>query len=464
MTPLIGPIGLDYVAGAIKNAGIQTQVLDLALAEEPDKTLKDYFASNEPQLIGLSFRNADDSFWPSAQWFVPRFNDTINTIRGLSNAPVVVGGIGFSIFADSIFRQCNADYGICGDGEQAIIALFKQLQGPKYFACVPGLLWRENGKIHRNPAAWPDEFSTDTSRNNIDNPAYFKLGGQCGIETIRGCNRPCTHCADKLAKGNRLRLRQPCEVADEVQSLLLQGIDVLHICDSEFNLSRSHVIEICREIIHRRLGKKIRWYTYMLPAPFDSEMAEAMSRAGCVGINFTSDSACEFMLKTYRHQHNSSDISEAVRLCRENKITVMTDLLLGGPGETPQSARETIEFIKHINPDCAGAALGMRIYPGTDMEKIVSDEISQNGCGAIRRKYTGPLDLLQPTFYISPALGENPAGLVREFIGGDERFFAPAEENLAQSADGYNYNDNSILQAEIQKGARGAYWDILRKK
>jgi hypothetical protein len=65
-------------------------------------------------------------------------------------------------------------------------------------------------------------------------------------------------------------------------------------------------------------------------------------------------------------------------------------------------------------------------------------------------------------------LGRQPARLVRELIGGDERFFAPVDEEPApQPSAGpstdHNYNDNRPLVEAIAAGARGAYWDILRK-
>jgi radical SAM superfamily enzyme YgiQ (UPF0313 family) len=263
-------------------------------------------------------------------------------------------------------------------------------------------------------------------------------------------------------------LRKPAEVADEVESLLAQAIDVLHICDSEFNVSRDHALAVCEEFHRRSLGDKVRWYTYMLPSPFDAALAEAMARAGCVGIDFTGDSACEAMLRMYRQQHTREDLAGAVTLCRQNGIAVMIDLLLGGPGETPQTIRETTDFIKKIDPDCAGAALGMRVYPHTAMETILSDELRKGNEGAIRRKYRGPIDLLQPTFYISEALGERPAEFVRDVIARDQRFFEPAIEGDMKAADdneaaNYNYNENLALTQAIQNGARGAYWDILRQ-
>lgn len=468
MVPPIGPVGLDYIAGAVRAAGSQADVVDLCLADDPSKTLQGYFATHSPQLVGVSFRNVDDSFWPSARWFVPALADTIRTIRSMTNAPIVVGGVGFSIFAERIVEYTGADFGIQGDGEQAIVSLLNQLQRLERLEHIDGLIWRRDGVIHSNRPAWPAPLSLPTGRDAIDNLAYFKKGGQCGVETKRGCNRRCLYCADPLAKGTAVRPRDPSEVADEVQSLIEEGIDVLHLCDSEFNISQSHAYAVCEEFSRRSFAKKVRWYTYMAVVPFDAELAGAMRKAGCVGIDFTGDSACPSILKTYRQLHLKEDLASAVRLCRANGITVMIDLLFGGPGETPETVAETIDFIKQIDPDCAGAPLGIRIYPGTGMARIVANEGPPETNPNIHRKYEGPVDFFKPTYYISEALGEQPAGLIKDLIAADERFFGPMPEiapealKSSQSTD-HNYNDNTELVEAISKGARGAYWDILRK-
>ncbi len=468
MLPLIGPVGLDYVAGSARQAKIDVELLDLALSQDPDKAIKEYFSTHQPQLVGVSFRNVDDCFWPNADWFVPGLKDTVESIKRITGAPVVVGGVGFSVFAKQIIEYTGADFGIRGDGESAIVSLLRQLQGAKNFVEVPGLIWRKDAGIYSNPPSWPDRISLTTARDFIDNVTYFKKGGQCGVETKRGCNRKCIYCADPLAKGPKPRLRSPSDVVDELRSLLSQEIDVLHFCDSEFNVPRNHAYAVCEEINKHSLGDRIRWYAYMSPVMFDEELAKIMAEAGCAGIDFTGDSACPSMLKTYRQRHRKKDIASAVRLCRQNKIAVMIDLMLGGPGETPQTLAETIDFIKKINPDCAGAALGIRIYPGTVMGEIVARDLEQGKDSGIRRKHTGPIDFFKPTFYISDALGEQPAKLVRDLIDGDQRFFAPideAEHQASQDGDtsNYNYNENLPLVRAVNDGARGAYWDILRK-
>lgn len=45
---------------------------------------------------------------------------------------------------------------------------------------------------------------------------------------------------DPVAKGRRIRVRSPKAVADELRSLLEQGVDYLHKCDSEFNIPEDH--------------------------------------------------------------------------------------------------------------------------------------------------------------------------------------------------------------------------------
>jgi radical SAM superfamily enzyme YgiQ (UPF0313 family) len=463
MQPPVTPVGLDYIAGAVHEAGIECEVIDLCLCENQQKELTNRLVENQPQLAALSFRNIDDCFWPSAQWFVPRLSDLVTQVRENTGAPIVLGGVGFSIMPERIVDYTGADFGICGDGEQALVHLVKEINGNQNWSKVPGLIWRDDGRIHSNGPEWPREISLSTGRDFVDNRTYFKKGGQCGIETKRGCNRPCVYCADPLAKGKYLRLRDAAEVADEVENLLLQGIDVLHLCDSEFNIPVEHSKEICKEMIRRRLDEKVRWYTYMAVTPFDDELAELMKKAGCVGIDFTADSASGIMLSNYRDVHRASDLAEAVRLCRDNDITVMLDLLLGGPGETPETLEETIKFVKAIGPDCVGAGLGVRVYPGTEMAALVETEGEVEKNPNIKRKYDGPVDLLKPTFYISHLLGQNPAKLVHDLIGDDERFFKPMLETSDSQPTDHNYNDNTALCEAIAAGAKGAYWDILRK-
>jgi radical SAM superfamily enzyme YgiQ (UPF0313 family) len=388
-------------------------------------------------------------------------------LRKVSDAPVVLGGVGYSILAAELLQCSAVDFGIRGDGEQALVELLAELHGAWRWDRVSGLLWQDNGIVHANAPAWPGRLAVPTSRNLVDNTAYFRLGGQIGVETKRGCSRQCSYCVDPLAKGPTVRLRLPAEVADEMESLLRQRIDVFHLCDAEFNLPPSHARDVCDELIRRGIGSRCRWYAYLAVVPFDEDLARQMARAGCVGINFTSDSASAAMLSVYGQPHRQEDLQAAIRFCRENGIAIMCDLLLGGPGETIETVTESIRFFQQVGPDCVGTALGLRLYPQTRIAATIAQEGPWETNPSIRRHYGGPVDLLRPTFYISASLGEHPARLVRDLVAGDQRFFEPEEETPLTERAGvqgdHNYNANQALSDAIRGGARGAYWDILRK-
>lgn len=472
--PPIAPIALDHLGDAVARAGYDVELADLTLAEEPDRELQKALSGGRPFLVGITFRNSDDCFWPSATSFVDRLAEVVENVRRLTDAPLVLGGAGFSVFARRIMKLTGCEFGIRGDGEAALPALARAIDRGSGFDRVPGLLTRDGeeqgGRSATGPG--PAALSLGTSRSHVDNRRYFRQGGQGGLETKRGCNRSCTYCADPLIKGPCIRTRPPAEVADEVENLLRQEVDVLHLCDSEFNVPLDHARAVCEELRNRGLGEKLRWYTYASVTPFPGELARLMKEAGCAGVNFGADSAHPGMLERYGRRHRREDIAGAVKNCRRHGLSVMLDLLLGGPGETEQSVRDTIEFMKKVDPDCVGAALGVRLYPGTDLAARVAREEGFRGNPNLRGPDADPeaddcadepdlaTRLLQPTFYVSGGLGEAPARFVKDLIAGDERFFEPQPEGAAEN---YNYTRNELLADAIRDGARGAYWDILRR-
>jgi radical SAM superfamily enzyme YgiQ (UPF0313 family) len=463
MVPPIAPIGLDYVASAVRAAGFEVELLDLALATDPAAALASHFRHHSPELVGLTFRNVDDCFWPSATSFLPQLDRDVAAVRACTNAPIVLGGVGYSIFSRPVLERTGADFGVRGDGELALASLLNQWHHGRNWHQVPGLVYRDQDRIVANAPAWPHVVDVSSKRDVVDNATYFRRGGQIGVETKRGCRRKCIYCADPVAKGGMARVRPPSVVAQEIDTLWRQGIDVLHLCDPEFNLPIAHATAVCEELIRRGLGERVRWYAYLAVLPFPESLAALMRRAGCAGINFTSDSAHESLLRTYRQPHRATHLSQAVQHCRRHGLAVMLDMLLGGPGETAETVADTIAVFKRLDPDCAGAALGARIYPETELAAIVQREGPLESNPNLRRRYTGPVDFLEPTFYISSRLGERPAEMVRELIGQDPRFFPPQAEIEGAVSSDHNYNDNRLLVDLIAAGERGAYWDILRR-
>jgi radical SAM superfamily enzyme YgiQ (UPF0313 family) len=452
--PPIAPIGIDYLTEVLRGAGHWVRVLDLCWADEPAGAISGFFDETAFDLVGLTLRNTDDCAFASRQSFLGEFARIVDLVRRHTDAFLVVGGVGFSVMPESVLDLCRADAGVWGAGESAFSEMVRRMESHEEWRDVPNLIWSDDGGWRRNPSVSSSPLNLPPmNRRGVDNRRYFSEGGQAGIETKRGCPQLCIYCADPMAKGKRIRLRPPENVGYEIQSLLEQGIDHLHTCDSEFNMPVDHAAEVCRELIRSNLAEKIRWYAYCSPRPFTAELASLMRRAGCVGINFGVDNGDEGMLKRLGRSFGPADIMDATRLCRSEGIAVMLDLLLGSPGETRESITHTVEMMREAGPDQVGVSLGVRVYPGTALADLAMREELRDGL-------TGGEGPEEPLFFMEPAIAPFAFSFLDSLIGDDDRFFFFDPQRPERN---YNYNANQRLEEAIRKGYRGAYWDILRR-
>ena len=452
--PPIAPIGLEYVAEALNAAGHHVEILDLCWVDDCDSATTGFFDGANFGLVGVTLRNTDDCVFTSRQSFVGEFADVVNTIRQHTDALIVLGGVGFSVMPEQVLELCQADAGVWGDGEFTLVELASRIEENRDWLDLSNLIWRRNRRWQRNPPSTPPLIDLPPmSRSWVDNRRYFREGGQAGIETKRGCPGQCVYCADPVAKGKETRTRPAKAVVDELERLLEQGIDHIHTCDSEFNLPSWHASEVCQEIVRRNLGEDLRWYAYCSPAPFSRELANLMRRAGCVGINFGVDNGDEEMLRRLRRGFTPDDILNAARSCQEAVLAVMFDLLLGSPEETRDSIVRTIELMKRAEPDRVGVALGVRVYPGTELASLVMRQELIDGL-------VGRDDVSEPFFFLEPGIAPFAFELLDELIGDDRRFFFFDPSRPDRN---YNYNANQRLVEAIRQGYRGAYWDILRR-
>jgi radical SAM superfamily enzyme YgiQ (UPF0313 family) len=464
MRPPIGPLGLEFVAASLRSHGYEPVLCDLTFSQDWASELDRVIDDADPEAVGVSVRNIDDTYLAGQDFILARTADMIRHIMKVGSAPVILGGVGFSTAPREILEYTGADYGIYGDGEGAFEVLLTCLSEGEDVGEVPGAVYRSpDGTIVLVPPVFQDLYGVPaSSRSFADNPRYFAEGGQAGVETKRGCDQHCIYCVEPHAKGDRIRLRPPETVAREFSGLLDQGIDVFHLCDSEFNLPPEHAQAICGALIEQRLASEIRWYTYASPVPFDDYLAKLMSNAGCVGINFGVDHAVSPMLSSLRRNHRPESLKHAVEACKNADVTVMFDMLLGGPGETKDSIRETVDLLRDIQPDCVGLSSGIRVFPHTPLARLVKSQgpmvDNPNLLGTKKRNE----NLLLPVYYVDEGVDGDILEFVWSLVGDDDLFLVANPHDAVDR--NYNYNDNSVLSQAIQSGERGAYWDILRSK
>lgn len=455
--PPVSPVGLEYLGEALIEAGVLVHVLDLSFENDWTTALRKELSHDEPLAVGVSVRNTDDCSFYSRKSFLPWIRDVVTEVRRSTAANIVLGGVGFSVMPELVIRMTKADFGVAGDGEEAMLALVRCLMNDEDISGLPNLVYWRDGNAIRNPRVDIDLSHLPIPRRRLfDNRRYEELGAMVGIETKRGCSQQCIFCADPVAKGSRLRLRSPLTVVEEFRDLIAQGVSWFHLCDSEFNLPIGHAKQICQAIIEAGLGDRIKWYCYCSPTPFDGELASLMKRAGCCGINFGVDSLCDEQLSRLGRSHFASDVGQLVHLLKGERLNYMFDLLIGGPGETEDTVRLTIEKIKELDVPLTGIAAGIRVYPETPFGRVIVSGSIKEGLYPVTANMVCHWE---PFFYLSPHLGSDVSELISELLAHDPRFLflgSPAQEGS------YNYADDEVLCRFIQEGARGAYWDIIR--
>ena len=138
----------------------------------------------------------------------------------------------------------------------------------------------------------------------------------------------------------------------------------------------------------------------------------------------------------------------------------MLDMLLGSPGETRERVESAIDFARNTAPDRIGLSCGVRLYPHTPLAARISMQGPLERNPHLHGITHNNSDLLRPIFYLDAAVGTGLPGLLTSQVKGDKRFFHTDPIDITGN---YNYNNNTVLSQAIRNGARGAYWDILRR-
>jgi radical SAM superfamily enzyme YgiQ (UPF0313 family) len=150
------------------------------------------------------------------------------------------------------------------------------------------------------------------------------------------------------------------------------GVDQVTFYDDAFSVDRNRVIKICEELHARKL--KIMWDCGTRVDMVDKELMQTMKNAGCIAVWWGVESGSEAMLGAMNKKIKLDQTRLAYKTAQKVGLITIANVVLGFPGETEQSAKETVNFLKQLNPDDVGFYVATP-YPGTPMY----DEVVKNG-------------------------------------------------------------------------------------
>jgi hypothetical protein len=94
------PLGLACVAAATQKAGHDVKMVDLMTEKDTPSVLRGAIEGFHPDLIGISVRNIDDQNMGNPRFLLDPVKEIVTGCRSLSEAPIVLGGAGYSIYVD----------------------------------------------------------------------------------------------------------------------------------------------------------------------------------------------------------------------------------------------------------------------------------------------------------------------------------------------------------------------------
>lgn len=429
------PLGISYIKSylELKEPGLKIHIFDFI-----DKSYEEYshyLTKIKPDFLGVSLRNIDDVNIYKQESFLTHYSNIIEYSRKYSKAILIIGGSGFSIYPELLYKTLKPDFGIFGEGEISFHQLLTALENDLDYKKIEGLLYKDDDLViinkrstrFKNPV-----LNFDASMIDF----YWQNSGMMNIQTKRGCPYHCIYCTYPLIEGSKVRTLTVDEIVDTISNLFINNkIDYFFFTDSIFNISNDFNYELADKLIKKNLD--ISWGGYFNFSNIDYKLLDKLKKSGLKHIEFGTESLSAPMLKNYNKPFSIEDIFEVCKMCNKLEIDFAHFLILGGYGETNDTIDETFDNCKKIDHSVFFPFIGMRIYPNTKLQEIAIQE------NIIKKDDP----LLEPVYYVSKQFDFNSLKSKAKLTG--KRWIFPDEDMSA------------VMNKMRKKGKKGPLWEYL---
>ncbi len=193
------------------------------------------------------------------------------------------------------------------------------------------------------------------------------------ILTSRGCPFRCSFCVLDAISQRRVRARSVANVIAEIEHLIAIApqLETIWIHDDQFFMDNKRVIELCDEIVARKI--KLKFVCSARFKPISKELVDALERAGFIQVLFGLESGSPKILQMAHKGIKQADALKAISLFKDSKIVAICFLIVGLHGEDQETVDETIRFVREmqkIKYIIYHDISVLTIYPGTEIYDI----------------------------------------------------------------------------------------------
>ena len=380
------PLGLAYLGAVAEQAGHSVTVIDCQGERLNYESFRQRIAGVPSDVVGVT---STTLLYNSAKTIM----EVAKEVH--PNAINMIGGSHVSFWDENALKETKAfDLIVRKEGELTFLELLGRIQANKGFEDVLGTTVRTKNGIQRNedrPFLHDLDSLPSPAYHLLPLDSYHRMGKTIfPIVTSRGCVQWCDFCSTVRMFGRGYRVRSPKKVVDDMEMLHSKyGESQFTFYDDAFTINRNHTLEMCADIKARRLD--VEWDCETRVDAVDKELLEKMRDAGCITIWFGVESGSEKILDKMHKKINREQVREAFKMAQKVGMMTIASAVIGFPGETEETAWETINFINSLNPDDIGCYIATP-YPGTPMY----EEVIKNGW--LRVTDFNKYDTATPTF------------------------------------------------------------------
>ena len=356
------PLGLLYIAAyAEKHTSHAIAVMDCQVERIDYSTLPKKIADFKPDVVGIT---------AMTMTMIDVLKTAIIVKKANENTTVVLGGPHVNLFPEETINLDKVDFLVLGEGEKIFSDFLNSIENKLLLKNISGIVFKDNNKIINTGSR---SFIRDLdaipfpARHLVPYKKYNSLlsSGKVvtTIFTSRGCPYKCSFC-DRPHLGKLFRARSAMNVVDEIEECVNMEISDFLFYDDTFSVNKKRVIDICSEIVKRKLD--IGWDIRTRVDTVDEEIIKHLKMAGCQGIHYGIEAGSKKIINILNKGISIEQSKKVFDLTRKYKIPILAYFMIGNPSETLEDIYKTFKVIKYLNPDYLHMTI-LTPLPGTQI-------------------------------------------------------------------------------------------------